>query len=148
LANLVTHADCVGMTGTGKTGLVGRIQEIAIDRVPAILIGPWVNEEDAAAKKGVSPKAYEGEQAAPCKSRLADWGQDGERTQRLRDSADFAFYTPGQTSASASTSRSPSAAPLASFRPHVEVQLPPWVIRAVHALRRQWAIFRDEIHPE
>ena len=39
--DLVTHAVCVGMTGSGKTGLcVSLIEEAAIDNVPAILIDP------------------------------------------------------------------------------------------------------------
>ena len=38
---LTTHAICVGMTGSGKTGLcLGLLEEAAIDRVPAILIDP------------------------------------------------------------------------------------------------------------
>jgi len=37
--NLVTHAVCVGMTGSGKTGLcLGLLEEAAIDGVPAIVI--------------------------------------------------------------------------------------------------------------
>ena len=37
--DLTTHAVCVGMTGSGKTGLcIGLIEEAAIDGVPAILI--------------------------------------------------------------------------------------------------------------
>ena len=70
--DLVTHAVCVGMTGSGKTGLcIALIEEAAIDHVPAILIDPkgdlanllltfpelrgedflpWINEEDAAKK--------------------------------------------------------------------------------------------------
>src|SRR6266516_7482728 len=39
--DLVTHAVCVGMTGSGKTGLcLGLLEEAAIDGVPAILIDP------------------------------------------------------------------------------------------------------------
>ena len=39
--DLTTHAVCVGMTGSGKTGLcIGLIEEAAIDGVPAILIDP------------------------------------------------------------------------------------------------------------
>ena len=39
--DLVTHAVCVGMTGSGKTGLcIDLIEEAAIDRIPAILIDP------------------------------------------------------------------------------------------------------------
>ena len=39
--DLVTHAVCVGMTGSGKTGLcLALIEEAAIDGIPAILIDP------------------------------------------------------------------------------------------------------------
>jgi hypothetical protein len=114
--NLVTHAVCVGMTGSGKTGLcLALLEEAAIDGVPAILIDPkgdlpnllltfpklrgedflpWINAEDAA-KKGLSPDAFAAQQAESWKKGLAEWGQDGERIQRLRDAADFAIYTPG-----------------------------------------------------
>jgi hypothetical protein len=114
--DLVTHAVCVGMTGSGKTGLcLGLLEEAAIDGVPAILIDPkgdlpnllltfpklrgedflpWINAEDAA-KKGLTPEAFAAQQAEMWKNGLAEWGQDGERIQRLRDAADFAIYTPG-----------------------------------------------------
>ena len=36
--DLVTHAVCVGMTGSGKTGLcIGLLEEAAIDGVPSII---------------------------------------------------------------------------------------------------------------
>ncbi|MCS7040293.1 MAG: type IV secretory system conjugative DNA transfer family protein, partial [Caldilineales bacterium] len=39
--DLTTHAVCVGMTGSGKTGLcIGLLEEAALDNVPAILIDP------------------------------------------------------------------------------------------------------------
>ena len=39
--DLVTHAVCVGMTGSGKTGLcIGLLEEAAIDGIPAIAIDP------------------------------------------------------------------------------------------------------------
>src|SRR5688572_10331735 len=39
--DLVTHAVCVGMTGSGKTGLgIGLIEEAAIDGVPVLAIDP------------------------------------------------------------------------------------------------------------
>lgn len=39
--DLTTHAVCVGMTGSGKTGLgIGLIEEAAIDGIPAIVIDP------------------------------------------------------------------------------------------------------------
>ena len=39
--DLVTHAVCVGMTGSGKTGLcLALLEEAAIDTIPAIIIDP------------------------------------------------------------------------------------------------------------
>jgi hypothetical protein len=114
--DLVTHAVCVGMTGSGKTGLcLGLLEEAAIDGIPAIIIdpkgdlsnllltfpnlapqdfAPWVNEGDAE-KKGLSVDAYAAQQAELWKNGLAEWGQDGDRIKRLRDAADFRVYTPG-----------------------------------------------------
>src|SRR2546425_13162220 len=82
--DLVTHAVCVGMTGSGKTGLcIGLLEEAAIDGIPAIVIdpkgdlsnllltfpglrpddfAPWINEDDAK-KKGMSPQEFATEQA-------------------------------------------------------------------------------------
>src|SRR5512137_194434 len=116
--DLVTHAVCVGMTGSGKTGLcITLLEEAAIDGVPALIIDPkgdlgnllltfpelrgadflpWINEEDAR-RKGVPPAEYAEAQAALWKKGLAEWGQAGERIRRLRDAAEFAIYTPGST---------------------------------------------------
>jgi len=116
--DLVTHAVCVGMTGSGKTGLcLSLIEEAAIDGVPAILIDPkgdlcnlllafpdlapkdfrpWINEEDAG-RKGLSPDDFAKQQAESWKKGLAEWGEDGVRIQRMKDAADFAIYTPGST---------------------------------------------------
>ena len=39
--DLVTHGVCVGMTGSGKTGLcIALLEEAAIDGIPAIIIDP------------------------------------------------------------------------------------------------------------
>src|SRR5688572_8150912 len=114
--DLVTHAVCIGMTGSGKTGLcISLIEEAAIDGIPAIVIDPkgdlpnllltfpdlrtddflpWINEEDAR-RKGVSPEEYARQQAELWRSGLAEWGQDGERIRKLRAAADFVIYTPG-----------------------------------------------------
>ncbi len=116
--DLVTHAVCVGMTGSGKTGLcVTLLEEAAIDGVPAIVIdpkgdlanllltfpelqasdfAPWMNEEDAR-RKGLTPDAYARQQADLWKNGLAQWGQDGARIRRLREAAEFTIYTPGST---------------------------------------------------
>lgn len=114
--DLLTHAVCVGMTGSGKTGLcIAMLEEAAIDGIPAIIIdpkgdlsnllltfpdlkpddfAPWVNEEDAQ-KKGLSIADYAVQQADLWTKGLASWGQDGARIKRLRDAADFRIYTPG-----------------------------------------------------
>ena len=114
--DLVTHAVCLGMTGSGKTGLcIALLEEAAIDGIPALIIdpkgdlpnllltfpnlkpedfAPWVNEEDAQ-KKGLSVADFAAQQAEAWKNGLADWGQDGARIKRLKDAADFRIYTPG-----------------------------------------------------
>lgn len=114
--DLVTHGVCVGMTGSGKTGLcVGLLEEAAIDGIPAIVIDPkgdlanlmltfpemrpedfrpWVSQEEAG-KKGLSVDEFARQQAEMWKKGLADWGQDPARIQRLKDAADFTIYTPG-----------------------------------------------------
>lgn len=116
--DLVTHAVCVGMTGSGKTGLcIGLLEEAAIDGIPSIVVDPkgdlsnllltfpelkakdfepWINEEDAS-KKGLSSEEYAKNQASLWQKGLAEWGQDGSRIRRLRDAADFVIYTPGSS---------------------------------------------------
>jgi hypothetical protein len=116
--DLVTHAVCVGMTGSGKTGLcIGLLEEAAIDGIPALIIDPkgdlanlmltfpqlrgedfipWVNEDDAR-KKGLSSADYATQQAGLWKKGLSDWGQSGERIQKFRDAADVVVYTPGSS---------------------------------------------------
>lgn len=116
--DLVTHAVCVGMTGSGKTGLcLSLLEEAAIDGIPAIAIdpkgdlsnllltfpnlrgedfAPWINEEEAR-RKGLDPAQFAAAQADLWKKGLTEWGQDGARIQRLRDSVDFAVYTPGSS---------------------------------------------------
>lgn len=116
--DLVTHAVCVGMTGSGKTGLcLALLEEAAIDGVPSIIIDPkgdlsnllltfpdlapadfrpWINEDDAR-RKGVDAETFAQQQAERWKQGLAEWGQDGGRIARLRAAAQFAVYTPGST---------------------------------------------------
>jgi len=114
--DLVTHAVCVGMTGSGKTGLcISLLEEAAIDGIPAIVIdpkgdlgnlmlsfpelkaenfAPWINLDEAQ-RKGISPEGYAREQAALWQKGLADWGQDRERIRRFREAVDVSIYTPG-----------------------------------------------------
>jgi hypothetical protein len=114
--DLVTHAVCVGMTGSGKTGLcLSLLEEAALDRIPAILIDPkgdlgnllltfpklrpedflpWV-DPDEAARKGLSVEDFAVQQAHLWRRGIEEWGMDGSRIELLRQSADFAVFTPG-----------------------------------------------------
>jgi len=114
--DLTTHAVCVGMTGSGKTGLcLSLLEEAAIDGVPAICIDPkgdlgnllltfpnlapsdfepWVDAGEAQ-RKGVSVADLAAKTAGNWKKGLAEWDQDPARIARLRAAADVAIYTPG-----------------------------------------------------
>jgi hypothetical protein len=116
--DLVTHGVCVGMTGSGKTGLcIALLEEAAIDNIPAIIIDPkgdmsnllltfpgltaaefmpWINSDDAG-RSNQTPEQFSAAQAELWKKGLGDWGQDGKRIQKLKDSAEFTVYTPGST---------------------------------------------------
>ena len=114
--DLTTHAVCVGMTGSGKTGLcIDLLEEAALDGVPAILIDPkgditnllltfpdlrpedfmpWINADDAA-RKGMSVDDFAAKTANDWRNGLASWEQGPERITALKAAADFAIYTPG-----------------------------------------------------
>ena len=116
--DLLTHAVCIGMTGSGKTGLcIGLLEEALIDGIPAIVIDPkgdlanlaltfpsltgdafepWVSADDAQ-RAGQDVPTYAAAQADRWKKGLESWGQDGARIQRLRDAADVTIYTPGSS---------------------------------------------------
>jgi hypothetical protein len=135
--DLVTHAVCVGMTGSGKTGLcLSLIEEAAIDGVPVIAIDPkgdlgnllltfpklspddfrpWIDEDDAR-RRGVTPEAQAAAEAEKWREGLAEWGQDGARIARLREAAEFAIYTPGSRAGTPVSILSSFAAPSAAAR--------------------------------
>ena len=116
--NMVTHGVCVGMTGSGKTGLcIAILEEAALDDIPAIIIDPkgdmpnmmltfpqlrtedflpWINEDDAR-RKGLSPQDFAAKQAEMWKNGLESWGESGDRIAKLKQAADFVIYTPGST---------------------------------------------------
>ena len=143
--DLVTHAVCVGMTGSGKTGLcIGLLEEAALDGIPALVIDPkgdlanllltfpqlrsedfepWVQPEEAA-RQGVSLPDFARAQATLWRDGLREWGQEASRIQALRAAADFAVYTPG-------SSAGLQVSILDSFAP------PPEAIRRDDDLRRE-----------
>ncbi|MGE0608637.1 MAG: ATP-binding protein [Pirellulales bacterium] len=117
--DLTTHAVCVGMTGSGKTGLcLTLLEEAAIDGIPAIAIdpkgdlgnlalafpqltpddfSPWIEEADAT-RKGLTAEEYAQKTANTWREGLAAWGQDPARIEKYRSAVDLAIYTPGSYS--------------------------------------------------
>ena len=114
--DLCTHAMCVGMTGSGKTGLcLALLEEAALDGIPAICVDPkgdlanlmlsfpqlrpedfqpWLEQGDAT-RKGMTIDALAADTATKWRIGLESWGQTPDRIQRFRDSVDIAIYTPG-----------------------------------------------------
>ena len=117
--DLTTHALCVGMTGSGKTGLcLALLEEAAIDGIPAICLDPkgdlgnlllsfpnlsaddflpWIDAAEAK-RRELSPEDYAQQVAASWQRGLSDWDQTAERIARFRNSVDMAIYTPGSQS--------------------------------------------------
>jgi hypothetical protein len=117
--DLTTHAVCIGMTGSGKTGLcISLLEEAAIDGIPALVIDPkgdignlaltfpelrgadfepWVDPGEAE-RKGLTVAAHAAATAENWRKGLAEWDQDGARIGRLRAAAEIAIYTPGSSS--------------------------------------------------
>jgi hypothetical protein len=116
--DLTTHAVCLGMTGSGKTGLgIILLEEAVLDGVPSLVIDPkgdmtnllltfpelqpedfrpWVNPDDAR-RKDMDLDSYAAKIASQWRDGLAATGQGAERIRRLKDAADFAIYTPGSS---------------------------------------------------
>ncbi len=114
--DLCTHAMCVGMTGSGKTGLcISLLEEAALDGIPAICLDPkgdlanllltfpelrpedfkpWL-EEGEANRKGITLDQLAQDKATLWRDGLASWGETPERIRRLKESVDMAIYTPG-----------------------------------------------------
>jgi hypothetical protein len=117
--DLTTHAVCVGMTGSGKTGLcLSLLEEAAIDGIPVIAIDPkgdlgnllltfpdlqpadfrpWV-DEGAAERAGKTSDEFAAATASLWREGLAKWGQAPERIAAYRNAVDLAIYTPGSSS--------------------------------------------------
>ena len=116
--DLTTHGLCVGMTGSGKTGLsVILLEEAALDGIPAIAIdpkgdlgnlfltfpelrpedfAPWIDPAEAS-RKGRTPEEHAAATAELWRSGLERHGQGPERVARLEQSVERAIYTPGST---------------------------------------------------
>lgn len=113
--NLTTHAVCLGMTGSGKTGLaIALLEEAALSGLPALIIDPkgdmsnlmlmfpnlqpsdflpWIDEAEAS-RKGQTPSQFAETTAALWKNGLAQWNEDRSRIQQLKDTVETVIYTP------------------------------------------------------
>src|SRR4029079_2162592 len=116
--DLTTHAVCVGMTGSGKTGLgLALIEEAGLNGIPVTAIDPrgalanlllafpelkpadfrpWIDEAEAARKKQ-SPEEYAASQAEVWRKGLESWGEGPDRIKRFCDTVDRVIYTPGSS---------------------------------------------------
>ncbi|MGD8856446.1 MAG: hypothetical protein PVG33_08980 [Chloroflexota bacterium] len=114
--DLTTHGVVVGMTGSGKTGLcLDLLEEAALNEVPALMIDPkgditnallhfpdllpsdfqpWINA-DQARRDDKSLEQAAADTAALWKNGLSQWGIGRERLAKLKESVQFAIYTPG-----------------------------------------------------
>lgn len=115
-ADLTTHGVVVGMTGSGKTGLcIGLLEEAALNGIPSLMIDPkgditnallhfpdllpqdfrpWVNP-DQARQEGKSLDQAAADTAKLWREGLAQWEIQPDRIMALKQSAEFAVYTPG-----------------------------------------------------
>jgi hypothetical protein len=116
--HLTTHAVCVGMTGSGKTGLcISLLEEAALGGIPAIAIDPkgdlgnlllafpnlapsdfrpWIDESEAARRK-MTPDDFAASQAELWRKGLADWDQGPDRLKQYCDAVERVIYTPGSS---------------------------------------------------
>lgn len=117
--DLTTHAVVTGMTGSGKTGLcIGLLEEAAMQGIPAIIIDPkgdltnlilhfpdllpadfepWI-DPDAARRQGKPIQTAAAETAEQWRKGLEGWDLGKPDLEKLKDSAEWAVYTPGSSS--------------------------------------------------
>jgi hypothetical protein len=118
--DLVTHGVCVGMTGSGKTGLcVDLLEEALLSDVPLFLLdpkgdvtnllllfpelrgedfAPWV-DPDSARRAGRSVAEEGAAQAKLWKTGLEKWDVPLESIRKLRDGSAWRVFTPGSRAA-------------------------------------------------
>lgn len=117
--DLTTHGIIVGMTGSGKTGLlVGMLEEAAMSGLPAIVIdpkgdltnlllhfpdllpadfAPWIDPETAR-RENISMEQLSEITANRWREGLKNWDLDRDELLALKQAADYVVYTPGSSS--------------------------------------------------
>ena len=116
--DLTTHAVIVGMTGSGKTGLViNLLEEAALRGIPAIVIDPkgdltnlllhfpdllpadfepWIDPETAR-RQNLTPAQLAEKTSARWKEGLENWDLDRDELAALQQAVDYVVYTPGSS---------------------------------------------------
>lgn len=116
---LTRHAVCLGMTGSGKTGLcVTLLEEMAMAGVPVLVIDPkgdmanlalaftghpasafepWVDDAEAS-RQGLSTAELAEKTASLWRDGLSEWGVDDARVRRFTEGCDVSILTPGSNS--------------------------------------------------
>src|SRR5512145_3199562 len=119
-ADLTTHAVVIGMTGSGKTGLlITLLEEAARQGLPAIIIDPkgdltnlllhfpelrpadfepWLDPE-AARRANLTLPDLAAKTAGRWKTGLADWGLGPNEIAQLGQAVDYRIFSPGSTAA-------------------------------------------------
>ena len=115
---LTTHAVCLGMTGTGKTGLgIVLLEELLLQDVPLIIIDPkgditnlvltfpdlapgdfrpWIDEEEAIRQR-ISPDELATQTAQRWRAGLSTSHIEPVRVRQLKERTDFRIFTPGSS---------------------------------------------------
>jgi hypothetical protein len=118
-ADLVTHAVVTGMTGSGKTGLcIALLEEAALMGIPAIIIDPkgdltnlvlhfpelapqdfqpWI-DSDLARRSGKAPEQIAQDASVAWRNGLKEWGISQDKVLKLKNSVQYAIFTPGSDS--------------------------------------------------
>jgi hypothetical protein len=119
-ADLTTHAVVTGMTGSGKTGLcIAMLEEAALNGIPAIIIDPkgdltnlllhfpellpqdfqpWIDPEVMSAVRTRRRTSRRGSLHLPGATDSRNGALIKARILDLKNSMDFAVYTPGSDS--------------------------------------------------
>lgn len=141
-ADLTTHAVVTGMTGSGKTGLcVALLEEAALQGIPAIIIDPkgdltnlvlhfpelapqdfkpWI-DADLARRSGKTLEQVAADASTSWRNGLKEWGMNQERVLALKNSVQFAIFTPGSDSGIPVSVLSSLGAPEISWQDNREI---------------------------